>query len=469
MGHAHPPADLPAPGARCGRLRVCPPAAAESQLIDESDEAIPARNRPEVSRLPFPGRAAGGGPLVRIAFYAPLKAPDHPVPSGDRLIAGLLVRALERAGHEVLPASRLRTFDGAGDRVRQRRLARIGRTEAQRLLDRWLGSPRAPRCWFTYHLYHKAPDWIGPRVSAWLGIPYVVAEASHAPKQARGAWRHGHRAVAAALARSSRLIALNPDDVPGLERFLGGLEGPAHGLRDFPDDAPGLERRSGDGARFCRLAPFIDTGACAPRGDRSRRRARIVRLVSADPEAPLLACVAMMRGGSKTESFRLLARALERILRVPWHLLVVGDGPARPEVEMAFSKIVAAGRVAFLGQRSPPALHGIVSACDLFVWPAIGESIGMAMLEAQALGVPVVAGDARGVGEVVVHGAGGWLVPEGDPAAFAGAVEKALADPAFLATAGAAARARIRAGHGLAAASRDLDRWIGEAVEEIGR
>ena len=404
---------------------------------------------------------------MKIAFYAPLKAPDHPVPSGDRLIAGLLVRALERAGHEVVLASRLRAFDGAGDRDRQLRLARMGRAEARRLLDGWLGSPRAPRCWFTYHLYHKAPDWIGPRVSARLGIPYVVAEASYAPKQARGAWRHGHRAVAAALARAGRVIALNPDDVPGLERLLGGLEGPGHAAPDRPDDVSGPERRFG-GARLRRLAPFIDTGTCVPRGDRSRRRARIARLVCADPSAPLLACVAMMRGGRKAESFRLLARALERIPHVPWHLLVAGDGPARPEVEAAFAALEAAGRVTFLGLRPPPALWGIVSACDLFTWPALGEPIGMAMLEAQALGVPVVAGETRGVGDVVVHGAGGWLVPEGDAAAFAGAVEKALADPAALAAAGAAARARVLARHGLVAAARDLDRWIGEAVEESG-
>ena len=134
---------------------------------------------------------------MRIAFYAPLKAHDHPVASGDRLIAGLLVRALERAGHDVVTASRIRAFDGAGDRRRQLRLAHEAGVEARRLLERWTGSSAAPRCWFTYHLYHKAPDWIGPRVSAGLGIPYVVAEASHAPKRARGAWRHGHRAVAA--------------------------------------------------------------------------------------------------------------------------------------------------------------------------------------------------------------------------------------------------------------------------------
>ena len=378
---------------------------------------------------------------MRIAFYAPLKAHDHPVASGDRLIAGLLVRALERAGHDVVTASRIRAFDGAGDRRRQLRLAHEAGAEARRLLERWNGSSAAPRCWFTYHLYHKAPDWIGPRVSAGLGIPYVVAEASHAPKRARGGWRHGHRAVEAALARASRVIALNPDDVPALERCFGG------------------------GERIRRLMPFLDTDACAPRGKRVRRRARIARLLPADPGDPLLVCVAMMRRGRKADSFKLLARALERTMHLRWRLLVVGGGPARGEVETAFAKLKAAGRVAFLGPRSPPALHGIVGACDLFVWPALGEPIGMAMLEAQALGVPVVAGETRGVGAVVVPGAGGWLVPEGDVPAFAGAVAEALSDRTALAASGQAGLARVRAEHGIAAAASALDRWIGEAVE----
>ena len=381
---------------------------------------------------------------MRIAFYAPLKTPDHPTASGDRLIAGLLARALERAGHDVVTASRLRSFDGVGDRRRQLRIARAAKAEARRLSERWRGSARAPECWFTYHLYHKAPDWIGPRVSAGLGIPYVVAEASHAPRQANGAWRHGHRAVAVALSRAARLIALNPDDVPGLKRRLGR------------------------GAPIVRLVPFLDTRAFAPPGRRSRRRVRIARLLGVDPAVPLLVCVAMMRSGRKAESFKLLARALERVTHVPWHLVVVGDGSAWSEVGTAFARLRAAGRVALVGQRFPPALHGIVSACDLFVWPALGEPLGMAMLEAQTLGVPVVAGKTRGVGSIVVHGAGGWLVPEGDATEFADAVARALADPDALASAAKAGRARVRAEHGLAAAARDLDRWLGEAVTECG-
>src|SRR5579863_5395260 len=135
---------------------------------------------------------------MRIAFYAPLKPPDHPTPSGDRRIAQLFLAALRAAGHEPFLASRLRSYDGAGDGPRQARLADIGERQAARLLARWRFSPgAAPDLWFTYHLYYKAPDWLGPRVSAALGIPYVIAEASSAPKRAAGAWAIGHRAVEA--------------------------------------------------------------------------------------------------------------------------------------------------------------------------------------------------------------------------------------------------------------------------------
>ena len=49
---------------------------------------------------------------MRIAFYAPMKSPNHPVPSGDGLMAQLLVRALEMAGHSVEVVSELRIYAG---------------------------------------------------------------------------------------------------------------------------------------------------------------------------------------------------------------------------------------------------------------------------------------------------------------------------------------------------------------------
>ena len=127
---------------------------------------------------------------MRIAFYAPLKPPDHPVPSGDRLLARTFVAALRHAGHDVSLASRLRSRDGSGDSLRQQRIRDVGVRLAARLVRRWRREPsRAPHLWFSYHVYHKAPDWIGPTVSAALRIPYVVAEASIARKQRDGRWK----------------------------------------------------------------------------------------------------------------------------------------------------------------------------------------------------------------------------------------------------------------------------------------
>lgn len=84
--------------------------------------------------------------------------------------------ALRQAGHSVELASDFRSFEGAGDASRQAALKDEGTAIARRLVQRW--SPRGagrPDIWFTYHLYYKAPDWLGPEVSARLGIPYVVA------------------------------------------------------------------------------------------------------------------------------------------------------------------------------------------------------------------------------------------------------------------------------------------------------
>ena len=130
---------------------------------------------------------------MKIAYYAPMKPPTDSMPSGDREIARLFKRVLVEAGHDVDLASRFRTWEGKGDSCRQQRLCRIGTRLADRLLQRYSmeSLTHRPAMWFTYHLYHKAPDWLGPRVSQGLGIPYVVAEACYAPKQFGGPWRIG--------------------------------------------------------------------------------------------------------------------------------------------------------------------------------------------------------------------------------------------------------------------------------------
>ena len=124
---------------------------------------------------------------MKIAFYCPMKSPNHPVPSGDRLMARLLMQAMQHAGHEVEVVSELRSFvrEPNGDEVDA--LARAAERERQRISALWK-SHGAPDLWFCYHPYYKALDRLGPHLSRSYAIPYVTAEASYSPKRNASGW-----------------------------------------------------------------------------------------------------------------------------------------------------------------------------------------------------------------------------------------------------------------------------------------
>jgi glycosyltransferase involved in cell wall biosynthesis len=368
---------------------------------------------------------------LRIAFYAPLKPPDHPTSSGDRTMARLLVAALTRRGHAVEIAARLRSRDPTGDVQRQARLRDLGARLAERFVARCHATPaRRPDLWFTYHAYYKAPDFIGPLVAERLAIPYVVAEASLAGKRSTGKWTIGHDATVAAVRRAAAVIGLNSSDHGGILPFLAAPE------------------------RWHALKPFIDTAPfAAARNRRDATRDILAARWDLDPEIPWLVAVAMMRPGDKARSYAILADAAARVADRPWRLLVIGDGAAREAVVNGF----AADRAVFLGRVEGAALAETVAACDLCVWPAINEAYGMALLEAQAAGVAVLAGASGGVADIVGDGATGMLVPPGDPAVFAAALAALLDAPAQRRDMGRAAAVQAAAAHDIAGAADQLD------------
>jgi len=371
---------------------------------------------------------------MRIAAYAPLKPPDHPVPSGDRRVARLLDAALKLSGHDVEWAGTLRSRDGTGDPARQARLAKIGGHLGARLVRHWQAglAHERPDLWLTYHLYYKAPDHLGPAVSNALGIPYVVVEASVAMKRAGGAWDIGHRALLAALAHADGVISLNPGDVPALEAHLSPT------------------------AMRALLPPFLDTRPYAATADaRDMHRDAWARRLKIDAARPWLLAVAMQRHGDKLHSYEVLAQALGRLGGGDWQLVIAGDGPARAEVAAAFAPL--GPRVVQAGQLDEASLAGLMAASDLFVWPAINEAYGMAILEAQACGLPVVAGAGPGVAAIVEDGKTGRLVPAGDADTFAAAVRGLLADPDLRARFARQAAAKVAATHDLSGAAARLD------------
>ena len=132
--------------------------------------------------------------MTRVAFYAPLKPPDHPVPSGDREMARNLMAAIAAGGGQVDLVSHCRVHDKTGDAACQAEARARAATEIARLVPA-LGAD-GTALWVTYHNYYKAPDLIGPAVSAALGIPYVQIESTRAHKRLTGPWA-GFAAAAA--------------------------------------------------------------------------------------------------------------------------------------------------------------------------------------------------------------------------------------------------------------------------------
>jgi glycosyltransferase involved in cell wall biosynthesis len=320
---------------------------------------------------------------MKIAFHAPLKSPDHPVPSGDRLMARLLIEALRRSGHEVEIASEFRTFSAKPDalsRLQREAEAEIGRIDAD-----WRKRGR-PDLWFCYHPYYKSPDLLGPALCGLHDVAYVTAEASYSQRRNGQGWQT-HQDL---LARALELAAVN----------IGFTRRDLEGIRHSVPDAP-----------LAHLPPFIDTTAFAS-------------LVPA-PDPWRLVTVAMMRPGDKLSSYAALAAALAPLDELPWTLSIVGDGPARAEVETLFAGF-GPDRILWHGQLPADEVAGVLARSSIYVWPGHGEAYGLAYLESQAAGLPVVAECVAGVPEVVADGHSGVLTAPGDRAAYTATIRRLL-------------------------------------------
>lgn len=138
---------------------------------------------------------------------------------------------------------------------------------------------------------------------------------------------------------------------------------------------------------------------------------------------------------------RFLVEAVERVAaaRPRLVLLMVGrDGHASPEIGRIAQRPGVRDVVRFLGHREDA--PDLLAAADAFVFPSLIEGLGGALLEAMALGLPIVASDLEAIREVVEDGANARLVPPGSPEALATAIETLLGDRAAAAAFGARSR-----------------------------
>ena len=137
------------------------------------------------------------------------------------------------------------------------------------------------------------------------------------------------------------------------------------------------------------------------------------------------------------------ATAIVRRRHPQVRVVVWGEGRARRELESMIDELGLRGTVQLRGFTSDVA--AALRECDAFVLPSRSEGCSNALLEAMASGLPVIASNVGGNGEIVADEGVGLLVPAGDAEALAGAMSRLIEDPALaqrLATGGAS---RVRA------------------------
>ena len=97
---------------------------------------------------------------------------------------------------------------------------------------------------------------------------------------------------------------------------------------------------------------------------------------------------------------------------IPCRLLMVGEGPELPAARSLSAELGVAKDVVFMGRQQ--AVEDILACADVFILPSAFESFGLSALEAMSCGLPVIATEIGGLGEVVTPGVDGWLCAVGD-------------------------------------------------------
>ena len=214
-------------------------------------------------------------------------------------------------------------------------------------------------------------------------------------------------------------------------------------VADFAADKIGLSRQ-----RLVVIRNGIDPGAF----ERTEDRDGVRMSLGLPTDVPLVGCVAQLKPVKRVD---VLLEAVARVER-PVGLVLVGDGLERRSLETLAVRLEIADRVRFSGEQPDPRpwLH----ALDVFALASDVEGLPVAALEAMAAGLPVVATSVGGTPEVVSDEVTGLLVPRGDPAALAAALDSLLADRDRAAVMGARARDR-------ACAEFDARRMVSEINE----
>ena len=255
-------------------------------------------------------------------------------------------------------------------------------------------------------------------------------------------------------------IAARRAGVPHFVRTMHGLAEPMLGwdhvkshvynavdrmvLRRSADLIIAVSQRMAEGLRDSGFRPTMVTcihnGVDVRQIRATRTREEVRRELQIDPNVLLIGTAGRL---SPVKWQAGLLRAGARILQSGHdaRFLIVGDGPLGSQLVSIATELQIDHACHFIGARSD--VFDIMAAMDIFVLPSLNEGIPMALLEAMALGTPVVAAAVGGIPEVIQHRVNGLLVPSGDDQGIADACLELAARPHFARTLTAQAKRTI--------------------------
>lgn len=172
--------------------------------------------------------------------------------------------------------------------------------------------------------------------------------------------------------------------------------------------------------------------------DRKIRNAKRRELGIKDEEKVVLSVGELNRN----KNHEVVIKALAKIDNINWGYYICGRGELQQYLEEMIRKMDLTGRVHFLGYRID--MREIYQAADLFVFPSYREGLSVALMEAMANALPIVASNIRGNNDLINDGENGYLVNNQEVKQYAEKISKLLSDDEFRKSKGLVSKDRIK-------------------------
>jgi colanic acid/amylovoran biosynthesis glycosyltransferase len=363
------------------------------------------------------------------------------------------IAALEELGFQVERFSLRRAREGVTDPADRREL---GRTYAVLAAGIWaFGSASLRAALWAPHRFVRALyravslGWCSDR-GILRHLVYLAEGAVVARRLGETRCRHVH----AHFGTNSTTVALLAATLSGVTFSFT-----VHGPEEFDKpDAIGLPRKVAEAAFVVAISSFGRSQVYRRCEVSSWPKVHVIRCGIDDayvaegepppvPMAHRLVCVGRL---CEQKGQLLLVEAARRLMREgeDFELVLVGDGEMRGEVERRVAEAGLGGRVRITGWATEDEVRREILAARALVLPSFAEGLPVVLMEALALGRPVISTFVAGIPELVVPGECGWLVPAGSVEALVDALREALhAEPGDLAVMGAHGAERVRRDH----------------------